>query len=213
MKRFLILVGGFALSCCFVFSGCSNHSANTSDVDVAKGMGISSPDDIISSPVDPVKSAEEQPTIQPDFPKEEADKKEVADNKSTIANDVRSEQASDTPATSNSLVISAFRSLWKEKGDQTSVSLSEQNVKLLGTISTKFELYEIIPENASGDSIMTYQTYQGYTIVSGTRYQPSAFALYLFDKDKNVLYTIEDGAQLVDFSAVYNLLPNNMKKQ
>lgn len=75
MKRFLILVGGFALSCCFVFSGCSNHSANTSDVDVAKGMGISSPDDIISSPVDPVKSAEEQPTIQPDFPKEEADKK------------------------------------------------------------------------------------------------------------------------------------------
>ena len=56
MKRFLILVGGFALSCCFVFSGCSNHSANTSDVDVAKGMGISSPDDIISSPVDPVKS-------------------------------------------------------------------------------------------------------------------------------------------------------------
>ena len=32
MKRFLILVGGFALSCCFVFSGCSNHSANTSDV-------------------------------------------------------------------------------------------------------------------------------------------------------------------------------------
>ena len=207
MKRFLILVGGFALSCCFVFSGCSNHSANTSDVDVAKGMGISSPDDIISSPVDPVKSAEEQPTIQPDFPKEEAD------NKSAIANDVRSEQASDTPATSNSLVISAFRSLWKEKGDQTSVSLSEQNVKLLGTISTKFELYEIIPENASGDSIMTYQTYQGYTIVSGTRYQPSAFALYLFDKDKNVLYTIEDGAQLVDFSAVYNLLPNNMKKQ
>ena len=109
MKRFLILVGGFALSCCFVFSGCSNHSANTSDVDVAKGMGISSPDDIISSPVDPVKSAEEQPTIQPDFPKEEADKKEVADNKSAIANDVRSEQASDTPATSNSLVISAFR--------------------------------------------------------------------------------------------------------
>ena len=115
MKRFLILVGGFALSCCFVFSGCSNHSANTSDVDVAKGMGISSPDDIISSPVDPVKSAEEQPTIQPDFPKEEADKKEVADNKSAIANDVRSEQASDTPATSIVLSSQHFVHYGKRK--------------------------------------------------------------------------------------------------
>lgn len=178
---------------------------------MAKGVAISSPDDILSSPVDPVKSAEEQPTIQLSSPKEEADKKQVADNKSAIENDVRSEQTLDTPTTSSSLVISAFRSLWKEKGDQTSVSLSEQNVRFLGTISTKFDLYEIIPENASGNSVMTYQTYQGYTIVSGTRYQPSAFALYLFDKDKSVLYTIEDGAQFVDFSAVYNLLPSNMK--
>ena len=92
------------------------------------------------------------------------------------------------------------------------VTVTEENVSLLGSIGSDFELYRIMPSDASADAVMTYKTYQCYTIFSVTRYHPSAFALYLYNTDKHVLYTVEDGAQMVDFKEVYDLLPENMKK-
>ena len=87
-----------------------------------------------------------------------------------------------------------------------------ETLENLGKADERYELYRIVPPDATGDTVMTYGTFQGFEIVSGTGYSPSAFALYLFDTQDKVMYTIEDGEGLADFSEVYRLLPQNMKK-
>lgn len=115
-------------------------------------------------------------------------------------------------------VIDAFNSLCENKGVRGYYANSpypdsaDGTVKRLGIIDNRYELYIILPEDASGNTVMTYGTLQGFTVVSGTRYSPSAFALYLFDTQNRVMYTIEDGERLIDFSKAYQLLPTNMKQ-
>lgn len=108
-------------------------------------------------------------------------------------------------------VVAAFSALCKSK--ECSEYIADGGaVEKLGKADDRYELYRIVPPDATGDTVMTYGTFQGFEIVSGTRYSPSAFALYLFDTQDKVMYTIEDGEGLVDFSEVYRLLPQNMKK-
>ncbi len=125
-----------------------------------------------------------------------------------ISNKISTEKMSDIVVSD---VTEAYKSLYKNKMNNTIENVSDSDIYLLGIVDDTYNLYQILPPNSSGDTVMTYHTYQGYTIVSGTKYSPSVFALYLFDKNNKILYTLEDGANMVDFSLVYNLLPDNMK--
>jgi len=135
-----------------------------------------------------------------------------ASNGVTSDNDI----SSNIPAQETEILISdvleAYKLLYKSKMSEAVENVSDSDIYLLGIVDDTYNLYQILPQNASGNTVMTYQTYQGYTVISGTEYSPSAFALYLYDKNDKILYTIEDGANRVDFSLVYNLLPDNMKK-
>ena len=108
-------------------------------------------------------------------------------------------------------VIAAFSALCKSK-ECSDYIVDGDAVEKLGKAGSRYELYRIVPPDATGAAVMTYGTFQGFEIVSGMKYSPSAFALYLFDTRDKVMYTIEDGEGLVDFSEVYRLLPQNMKR-
>ena len=108
-------------------------------------------------------------------------------------------------------VIAAFSALCKSKECSDYIADGDA-VEKLGKAGNRYELYRIVPSDATGAAVMTYGTFQGFEIVSGMKYSPSEFALYLFDTRDKVMYTIEDGEGFVDFSEVYRLLPQNMKR-
>ena len=108
-------------------------------------------------------------------------------------------------------VIAAFSALCRSK-ECSDYSIDGDAVEKLGKAGSRYELYRIVPSDATGAAVMTYGTFQGFEIVSGMKHSPSEFALYLFDTQDKVMYTIEDGEGLVDFSEVYRLLPQNMKR-
>lgn len=108
-------------------------------------------------------------------------------------------------------VIAAFSALCKSK-ECSDYIVDGDAVEKLGKAGNRYELYRIVPSDATGAAVMTYGTFQGFEIVSGMKYSPSVFALYLFDTRDKVMYTIEDGEGFVDFSEVYRLLPQNMKR-
>lgn len=137
---------------------------------------------------------------------------ENVSNSVSSANDISNKIPTEKTDIFVSDVTEAYKSLYKSKMNNTIENVSDSDIYLLGVVDDTYNLYQILPQNSSGAAVMTYQTYQGYTIVSGTKYSPSVFALYLYDKNNKILYTIEDGANLVDFPLVYNLLPDNMKK-
>lgn len=108
-------------------------------------------------------------------------------------------------------VIAAFSALCKSKECSDYIADGDA-VEKLGKAGNRYELYRIVPSDATGAAVMTYGTFQGFEIVSGMKYSPSEFALCLFDTRDKVMYTIEDGEGFVDFSEVYRLLPQNMKR-
>ena len=86
-------------------------------------------------------------------------------------------------------VIAAFSALCKSKECSDYIADGDA-VEKLGKAGNRYELYRIVPSDATGAAVMTYGTFQGFEIVSGMKYSPSEFALYLFDTRDKVMYTI-----------------------
>lgn len=116
------------------------------------------------------------------------------------------------PSFSKDDVWAAFNSLCQKKGQSGYAANNDDIVQNLGVIDSRYELYLIIPADATGDQVITYGEFQGFKIVSGMKFSPSAFALYLFDAQNQTMYTVEDGERLIDFSKAYQLLPQDMKQ-